>query len=303
MEITVATIIEFLGERVAWYSTPTSAPLIGVSALSPGESGAITFATAKSLQTPQAVASSESAAILVPADSERRESASVLIGVVNPRLEFARIATEFFPPEIQPAVHSSAVIDPTSTIGAGCTIGPGVHVAAGVEIGEFCTLESNAAILPGTRIGNSTHIGPNSSIGFAGFGFERDLDGTPVRMPHYGGVLIGDHVEVGANTCIDRGTFGDTVIADHVKIDNFVHVAHNCTIEEGAFLIAGAIIGGGVHVGRHSWVSINASIREQLVVGDDAVVGMAATVTRDVPDGETVIGSPARVFVPPTPRR
>jgi UDP-3-O-[3-hydroxymyristoyl] glucosamine N-acyltransferase len=101
-------------------------------------------------------------------------------------------------------------------------------------------------------------------------------------------------VEIGANTAIDRGTLADTVIEDEAKIDNLVHVAHNCHIKRGAFVIATSILCGGVVVGERAWVAPNASILEQITIGDDATVGLAATVIRDVEPGAVVVGSPAR---------
>ena len=149
-------------------------------------------------------------------------------------------------------------------------------------------------ILSGTRIGDRTSIGPSTTIGYTGFGYVREDDGQPLLIPHSGGVVIGSDVEIGANTCIDRGTLDDTVIDDHAKIDNLVHIAHNCHIGNGAFVIATAILCGGVRIGERAWVAPNVSIREQLTVGADAIIGLASTVVKNVPDGATVVGSPAR---------
>ena len=100
-------------------------------------------------------------------------------------------------------------------------------------------------------------------IGHVGFGYARETDGTPVAIPHSGGVDVGDHVDIGANTCIDRGTMSDTVIGHQVKIDNLVHIAHNCVIGEAAYVIATAIVGGSVKIGPRAWIAPNASIRQR----------------------------------------
>lgn len=297
MSIKISDVVQFLADRVLENQIVQDCQLTGVSPLAPGSGGTLSFATARAIGNPEIVATSVSAAILLPPNSGIRGSTASLIAVKNPRLEFARVANHFFVPDRPSSINPTATVSDRSILGESCSIGPGVRIAEGVHIGSHCTIESNTVILAGTVIGHSTHIGPNSSIGSSGFGFERDEDGVPVRMPHFGGVRIGNNVEIGANTCIDRGTFADTTVHDHVKIDNLVHVAHNCVIEEGAFVIAGAVVGGGVHIGERSWISINASIREQLVIGSDATVGMGSVVTRNVATGVTVVGNPAHPIV------
>ncbi len=214
--------------------------------------------------------------------------------MAKPRLEFARTVGRFFGTVVEPGVSPSASVDPTAEIGPGTAIQPGAYVAAEVVIGESCLIGANAVLLPGTVVGDRTIIGPGTVIGHTGFGYERDHDGTPVPMPHSGGVRIGSLVEIGANACIDRGTLDDTVIESHVKTDNLVHIAHNCTVQEGAFVCAAATLSGGVRIGQRAWISPNATVMQKVSVGADAVVGLGSTVLQDVPDGVTVFGSPAR---------
>lgn len=297
MSVAISDVLQFLAERALEEDIFEDCQLTGVSPVAPGAVDTLSFATVRTLANPSIVTASLSAAVLVPPNSGIQSSTTSLIAVKNPRLEFARVANHFFVPERSSAIDPTATVSERSILGESCSIGPGVRIAEGVHIGSHCTIESNSVIFAGTVIGNSTHIGPNSSIGSPGFGFERDEDGVPVRIPHFGGVRIGNNVEIGANACIDRGTFADTTVHDHVKIDNLVHVAHNCVIEEGAFVIAGAVVGGGVHIGERSWISINASVREQLVIGSDATVGMGSVVTRNVDTGATVVGNPAHPIV------
>ena len=182
-----------------------------------------------------------------------------LIIVDNPRLWFIRVVREFFLPREPPGVHPSAVIN------------------------YECV-----------ELGGNVRIGPNCTIGFEGFGFEPDEDGAYERFPHIGKVIIGDDVEIGANTCIDRGALGDTIIGDGTKIDNLVHVAHNVKIGKNCLIIALTCLGGGVIVEDGSYLGIGSLIRNQMKIGKRAFIGMGAVVVKDVEPEVTVIGNPAK---------
>lgn len=142
--------------------------------------------------------------------------------------------------------------------------------------------------------GNDCLIKPGAVIGQAGFGYERDLDGTPIRFPHFGRVALGNHVEVGANTVISKGALEDTVIGDGTKIDDLVYIAHNCKIGKKVMIAGNATLCGGVQVGDGAWIGAGASIKQNIMVGEGAVVGMGAVVVKDVTPYSTVAGNPAR---------
>jgi len=114
------------------------------------------------------------------------------------------------------------------------------------------------------------------------------------RFPHIGGVQIEDDVEIGANTCIDRGTLGNTRIRKGAKIDNLVHIAHNVDVGENTAIIANAMIAGSTKIGANTWIAPSACLRDAINIGKDATVGLAALVTKDIPDGELWAGFPAR---------
>ena len=143
-------------------------------------------------------------------------------------------------------------------------------------------------------IGENCNIDPTAAIGKDGFGYEPDEDGNLVFFPHLGNVIIGNNVDIGAYTCIDRGTIDDTIIGDGTKIDNLVHIAHNVCIGNNCVIPPGVVIGGSVAIGDNTFIGINASIREHVKIGSNCVIGMGSVVLHDVPDGETWAGAPAR---------
>jgi len=186
-------------------------------------------------------------------------SSANCIVVSNPRLWFIKVVREFFLPRESPEIHPSAILNDDY-----------------VELGK------------------NVRIGPNCTIGFDGFGFEEDEDGTQKQFPHIGKVILGDNVEIGAGTCIDRGTLGDTIIGEGTKIDNLVHIAHNVEIGKNCLIVALTCLGGGVIIENNSYVGIGASIRNQIKIGEKAFIGMGAVVVKDVEPGITVIGNPAK---------
>jgi len=131
-----------------------------------------------------------------------------------------------------------------------------------------------------------------------GFGFV-EIDGEWKRFPHYGEIWIGEGVEIGRNTCIDRGSLSDTVIGDGTKIDNLVHIGHNAKIGKRCLITAGVIVGGSAVVGDDCYLGIGAVIRNGIRIGNGSTVGMGAVVVKDVPAGQTVIGNPAKQMEAP----
>jgi UDP-3-O-[3-hydroxymyristoyl] glucosamine N-acyltransferase len=139
--------------------------------------------------------------------------------------------------------------------------------------------------------GAPIYQGINCAIGWDGFGWY----GTPPqRFPHIGNVRFGERVELGSNVTIDRGSIEDTIIGNDVKIDNGVHIGHNAIIGDESILTAHCVIGGSALLGKRVWVGLGAQIKNQIQIGDDAVIGMGAIVVKDVPPGVTVVGNPAK---------
>lgn len=147
---------------------------------------------------------------------------------------------------------------------------------------------------PFDQIHPSAKIHPTATIGKDGFGYARQEDGSLIQMPHQGNVVIGESVEIGAQTCIDRAVNDSTVIGKGTMIDNLVHVGHGAHIGEHCLLVAGSVIGGSARIGSRVFIGMGALIKNKVTIGDDVTIGMGSVVTKDVPDGWTVVGNPAR---------
>jgi UDP-3-O-[3-hydroxymyristoyl] glucosamine N-acyltransferase len=222
-------------------------------------------------------------------------SATVVVRSEQARLDFARVVGHFFAPAAPPpGIHPSAVVAPGAMIDPSAAIGPLCTVADAVEIGAGCVLHAGVHLYTGVRLGRHVTVHSGTVVGADGFGYERDREGALVAIPHVGGVVIEDDVQIGANAAIDRGAIEDTWIGRGACIDNLVHVAHNVRIGRGTAVIAHAMVAGSVTLGERAWIAPTACLRDGIAVGDDAMVGLGAVVTHDVPCGETVLGNPAR---------
>lgn len=227
--------------------------------------------------------------LIVPKGTDIKGADS--LGVIfsdNPRLDFIRalafleasigFATYDFPSDIHPSVK----------------LGQNVVIENGCKLAEGVVLEHNVVIHAGTSIGKNSRIRSCSSIGGDGFGFERLEDGTPLRFPHLGGVVIGENVEIGSLNSVARGTLSNTIISDYTKTDNLVHIAHNCFIGKSALITACAQFSGGISLGENVWIGPNTSLIQKITIGDNALVGLGAVVTKNVPENTVFAGNPAK---------
>lgn len=212
----------------------------------------------------------------------------------NPRLDFLRVVGAFFAEkDIPSGIHPTANIEEGAIIGQNVSIGAHCYIGPKVKVGDNTTILPNCSIYGKVTIGCDCYIKPGVVIGGPGFGFENDENGVPVHFPHTGEVIIGNHVYIGANTTIDRATIDVTIIEDNVKIDNLVHIAHNCKIHTNSMIIAGAVLCGGDEIGEGSWIAPNSSIHQQVKIGNKCTVGIGSVVLKNVKEGRTVFGNPA----------
>lgn len=188
------------------------------------------------------------------------------------------------------ADNSHEWIDPSTQVAESA------RIHANVVIGKNCVISDGVTIHKSTQIGDNVRIKANSVIGGEGFGYAVRRGFSPLRIPHLGGVIIGDNVHIGSCNTIDRGTFGNTLISRDVKIDNGVQVAHNVTIGERTIVTAHVEFSGSVTVGNDCWIAPNASIREKITIGDNVLVGIGSVVVKNIESNLVVAGVPARTI-------
>lgn len=235
------------------------------------------------------------------------------IKVKNADLAMSQVLALFAPPTpiFNVDIHPTAVIDPTVIICNGVRIGAGCYIGPKVVLGDNTTLYPNVTILDECTIGKNTviwsgavirercHIGndciihPNATIGADGFGFRPDPERGLVKIPQIGNVIIGNNVEIGANTCVDRGKFSSTVLGDGCKIDNLVQIGHNSKLGRFCIMAGNSGLAGSVTLGNGVIIGGSASIKDHTTIGDGAIVGAGSGVTGDIPAGKTMLGYPA----------
>jgi UDP-3-O-[3-hydroxymyristoyl] glucosamine N-acyltransferase len=236
------------------------------------------------------LAQTQAGAVVLDADSAVASPVPVLIAK-NPYLTYARIAAALHPPPFLPAgIHPSAVIDATAqidatahiaanvVIGAGCliaarvVIGPGCVLGNNVSVAADTRLQPNVTVCDGSVLGERCIINPNAVIGSDGFGFAPDSASGWVKVPQVGAVRVGNDVEIGASTTIDRGAIGDTVIEDGVKLDNQIQIAHNVHIGAHTAMAAFVGVSGSTTIGRHCMIAGQVGIAGHLSICDHVVV-------------------------------
>jgi UDP-3-O-[3-hydroxymyristoyl] glucosamine N-acyltransferase len=253
------------------------------------------------------------AAFVQERDVPRAPPGMALLVTPEPYKAFARAAQSFYPePPVRPGRAASAVIDPSATVADDCEIGAYVVIEAGARIGARCRIGAHTVIGAEVELGEDCRVGPQVTlshcligsrvvlhpgvrIGQPGFGFAPDPAG-PVKVPQLGRVIIGDDVDIGANTTIDRGSGHDTVIGPGSMLDNLVQIGHNVVLGRGCILAAHVGISGSTKLGDFVMVGGQVGFAGHLSIGERARIGAQSGIMRDIAAGETVIGTPAVPF-------
>lgn len=234
-----------------------------------------------------------------------------LLAVKNPYASYVEIANLFYPQQPKKKIltdnyyiSDKAKIDKSFEIDFGCYIGdnvsigknvkiyPNTYIGDGVVIGDNCTIYSNVTIT-NTIIGHSTIINSGAKIGKTGFGYVTE-NGRHIKIPHLGRVIIGNEVEIGSNTCIDRGTLEDTVIGDMCKLDNLVQIGHNAKLGKGCILVSQVGIAGSAKLEDYVVVGGQCGVAGHITVGSNSQIAAKSGVTGDLKQNSIVIGFPAQ---------
>jgi UDP-3-O-[3-hydroxymyristoyl] glucosamine N-acyltransferase len=250
----------------------------------------------------------QASAVILSPDNDAPCTAAVMFSE-NPYLTYAKVAGRIFPePETPAGFHPSAVVAASAQIdvsawigpcavvgeevriGAHVYIGPGCVVERGCVIGNHCRLLAQVTLCRGTQLGQRCLIHPGAVLGSDGFGMANDA-GRWVKVPQLGRVLLGDDVEIGANTTIDRGALEDTILEDGVKLDNLVHIAHNVQIGAHTAMAAASAVAGSTTLGRHCTVGGMAGIAGHVTIGDNVHFTGASPVTRSFKDAGLYSGN------------
>lgn len=212
----------------------------------------------------------------------------------NPKLTFMRALALLHPVTIEPGIDRKTYIHESSYIAPTAYIGPFVYIGPRCYINENVRIHSNVSIYQDTIIEENVLILPGVTIAGDGFGYARNEENKLERFPHIGGVIIGKNVEIGSNTAIDRAALSNTEIGEGTKIDSLVHVAHNCKIGKHCSIAGVCAFGGSTILGDYSTFATGVVTRNGITIGKNVFVGVGAVVTKDIPDGMTVMGVPAR---------
>ena len=258
------------------------------------------------------LATTRAAAVIVDAKARRPRSGTVLLRVAKPHLAFAR-ALQFLNKTEQhrQGVHPGAHVDPAAHVSPAAAIMPGAYVGPEAEIGPRTVIYPNVSVLARARIGEDCLLYPgavvredcilgsrvilhnNVSIGADGYGFTRD-GASHVKIPQVGNVVIGDDVEIGAGSCVDRAAMGSTRIGRGTKIDNLVQIGHGCQVGEDVIIVAQSGMAGSTVLEDRVVIAARGGILDHLTIGAGSTVMALALVTKSLPAGSAVSGNPAR---------
>lgn len=281
--------------------------IVGIAPLTDASEGQISFFTHPRYKGH--VEKTKASALIVPRRVDLFRGAQIVVS--NPTLAYARVAALFAPPLARyPGVSDRAFIHQSAALGHNVSIYPSAYVGEGAMIGDDVTLFPGVFVGDHVKLGDRTVLFPNVTvwhhciigkdviihagcvIGADGFGFVRD-GSVNVKIPQTGIVQIDDHVEIGANSCIDRAAMGRTWIRSGVKTDNLVQIAHNVVIGEDTVIVAQAAVAGSVQIGRQVVIGGQAGIADHLEISDRVMVGSQAGVAKSLHQGQVVSGTPA----------
>lgn len=304
MEIPLTEVAQMVGGEIIG---DDSIVIKGVNSLDAALPGEISFFVDRSYT--EVLKNTEASAVIVSEKSDLYMGRQIV--VPNAGLAFATVVSLFAPSLPRyPGISNQAIVHESSQLGQDVSIYPmvyvgkdafigdetvlfpGVFIGDRVRIGERTVIYPNVTVLEGCLIGNDVIIHAGTVIGADGFGYVRD-GSKSVKVPQIGIVQIDDHVEIGANSCVDRAALGRTWLKRGVKIDNLVQIAHNVVIGEDTVVVAQAGFSGSVNVGREVIIGGQVGLADHIDIGDGAIIGSQSGIAKSVLPGEVLFGSPA----------
>lgn len=214
----------------------------------------------------------------------------------DPRLLFAKLMTTLLPKNNSTLIHPTAVIGCNCTIGNGCSIGAYSVIGDNVTIGDDTEIRQHVVISDNVSIGSRCLIKSGSIVGEEGFGFATEPDGTPIRIPHIGSVVVENDVEIGSLNTICSGTLTPTLLESNVKLDDHVHIAHNVIIRSKTLITACVEVSGSVDIGECVWIGPNSTVVDNITIGAGAFIGAGANILKSIPADSRVIGLPSKIM-------
>ncbi len=265
-----------------------------VAAIGDAKAGSVTFIANSSYE--KFLETTKATAVIVSQSLTTITKHPALIRVKDPYAAFAMTLEIFNPRKSikERGIHPSSVVSSTATIHPSTTIMAHCYIGEDVHIGENCIIHPNVTIYDGTIIGNGVSIGAGTVIGYDGFGFAPMGDGSYLKVPQIGNVIIEDDVEIGANCTIDRATVSHTIIRKGVKLDNLIHIAHNVEIGENTVIAAQTGISGSARIGKHNMIAGQVGMIGHIETADNVVIIAQSGVSKSITRSGTYFGSPAK---------
>lgn len=305
--LTLAEIVK-AGEMALPEGVDGERVFVDVASLDEADASCVSWAFIPAMR--EALSKTKAGAVIVPEKFVPLVPEGVIALVsADAHRSYGLVASAFYPREVEAFISPRAFIDETAKLGAGCRVEAGAYIGKNVILGAGCDIRPNAVIEDGVQMGdgctvganatvshciagNKVYIYPGAHIGQDGFGFAMSAKG-PAKVPQLGRVIIGDDVEIGSSTTVDRGAMGDTVIGSGSRIDNLVQVAHNVKLGRCCVMVSQVGIAGSCEFGDFVVAGGQVGFAGHLKIGTGAQIAAQSGLMNDVPAGAVLMGSPA----------
>lgn len=299
-QVSVTEIVSLLGSQVIKiYGNPDGKYVDNVADLEHVSPTTLDWVNSAKVNKQEIAENSKALTLLVDSDIAYSDTiinqGKVLIVVEKPKAALITVISEYFVSKVIPGIDPSAIIHPNAKIGKNNYIGPNCYIGDCV-IGDNNVIHSNVSVYDRTIIGNNNVIHSGAILCVDGLGCVREADGSLKEFPQMGGVKIGDNCYIGGNTHIASGSLSDTIIENGCKINGMCFIGSNDHLYENVWITGSTMLAGSVKVGKNTTIFSRVVVRDWTSIGEGCTIGMGSVVTKQVPDGETWVGSPAKKF-------